>query len=79
MKQETNMEEERWYCETCQKQGRVNYEVHADVMTVAHKLEDSHKLESPECPASADNLRIAISPAVVGLEFSINKFPSEAS
>lgn len=37
---------QRWFCEACGVNGEVEYQEHADVMSVFHDINDDHRLRS---------------------------------
>ena len=52
------MPEQRWYCETCNRTGAVNYEEHADLMEVIYKVDDDHRSMSSKCPTGYRGIRV---------------------
>lgn len=50
---------EIWFCETCEKAGRVEPgEQETDVMSVLYLIEEDHIKESPECTESVRKIRV---------------------
>lgn len=47
-----------WRCEVCGRAGGVPLAPHEDVMSVIHKIEDSHRATSPDCQNPVGNIRV---------------------
>jgi hypothetical protein len=53
------MKEQIWLCEKCKMWGRIGYEEHEDIMSVAHKIFEHHKKASQyKCDGDATTIRV---------------------
>lgn len=59
MTENESKEIERWYCETCEKHGAIEYYKHpGNVFEVYYNLGDDHRRISPACSGSTNRLRV---------------------
>ena len=61
----------KWFCEGCKVRGEIEYEQHADVMTVVHLVGDSHRHASPNCHNPTARVRILNEPAATEADWAL--------
>lgn len=52
------LQRQLWYCENCNRDGVVRYAQHADVMSVANLIRQSHTSVSPDCSTGVNQVRV---------------------